>query len=408
MAGLVRLRHQTRLSTIVLCLLIASQPGIAWGAEGGSRIPCFVMGQVVTAPYNPFTSLFIEDPLFTFGLYPLPTNIDLSDKKKLDRVYYPRTAEILTEAYDVIILYDARVDHWTSRQFRDIDHAFREAGMVSVAVHSLSWDVWEATTLLDTSPISDYDSRYHLPWRMRFRREREPVFLPFAELGLEEAVGSAYAILTVKEGATIWADMLPHNIPWLVSWRPGGSNAGLQWAFGDKFDGGWWGVMPQYLDANRYSLDFATQLLLHSLDRPLIEDIHARREARQTLSVFRTRKLLVLSMLDWAERFGAITLPLSQGLEELEEEAEGAVELYLEQDYGGAISFIDELDSRVSELSVEANRIKDQALLWVFISEWLAVTSVSLLAGFVLWSLMVKRRMYRPVRETRFKADTYV
>ncbi len=358
-----------------------------------------------TAPYNPFTSLFIEDPLFNYGLYPLPTNINLRDKKKLDRVYYPRTADTLAESYDVIVFYDARVDHWTSRQFRDIGEVFREAGMVSVAVHSGSWTVWEGTTLYDLSPISDYDSRYHKPWRMRFRREREPVFLRFIDLGLEKAIGSAYAILTVKDGATIWADMVPQGTPWLVSWSPGGQNAGLQWVFGDKFDAGWWGVRPEHLGKNRYSLDFATNLLLYSLDRPLIGDIHARREARQMLSTLRTRKYLVLSMLDWAERFGARTLPISRGLLELERDAEEAVDLYLEQEYAAAISFIDELDSRVSDLGLEATRIKDQALFWVFISEWLAVTSVSLVAASVLWSLMVRRRMYRPAGGTRFRAD---
>jgi hypothetical protein len=408
MGGLAQTRSLICLWVTLISLPFVSPSGVAAGGEDGPRIPCFVMGQVVSAPHNPFTSLFLQDPLFTYGLFPLPTNIGVTDKRKLDRVYYPRTEKVLTSTYDVIVFYDARVDYWTPRQFQDIDHAFREAGMVSVTVHSVSWSVWEPTILYDLSPISDYDSRYHMPWRMRFRREREPVFLPFAELGLEEAAGSAYAILSVKEGATIWADMLPHNTPWLVCWKPGGGNAGMQWVFGDKFDRGWWGVVPEHLDANRYSLDFATNLLLHSLDKPLIVDVLARREARRMLSVFRSRKLLVLSMLDWAERFGANTLPLSQGLVELEEEAEGAVRLYLGQDYAGAISFIEELDSRVSSLSVEAGRIKDQALFWVFFSEWLAVTGVSLVTAFVLWSLMVKRRMFKPVEGTRFKRDAYL
>lgn len=392
----------------VIILLVAGQCGAVLGEGNDLRIPCFVMGQVVTAPYNPFTSLFLQDPLFRYGLYPLPTNINPTEKKKLDRVYYPRTSKMLTESYDVIVFYDARVDYWTSRQFRDIDYAFREAGMVSVTVHSLSWSVWEPTILYDLSPISDYDSRYHKSWKMRFRRERPPVFLPFAEIGLEKAVGSAYAILTAKEGATIWADMLPTNTPWLVSWKPGGGNAGMQWVFGDKFDGEWWGTLSGHRDTNKYTLDFATDLLLYSLDRPLISDIHARREARQQLSTFRTRKLLVLSMMDWAERCGANTLSLSKDLIELEQEAEKAEELYLEQDYDGAISFIKEVDSRVSEISAEAKRIKDQALFWVYVSEWLSVTSVSLVTGFVLWTLMVRRRIYKPAGGTRFKTDAYL
>jgi len=34
--------------------------------------------------------------------------------------------------------------------------------------------------------------------------------------------------------------------------------------------------------------------------------------------------------------------------------------------------------------------------------EWLAVTGTSMVCGFLLWLLMIRRRLYREVRTTRF------
>lgn len=390
--------------TILLLLLLVSPCQCVLAQADSTRISCFVMGQVVYAPWNPFTSLFMQDPLFQYALYPLPTSISLDEKRRLDRVYYPRTGRMLTESYEVIVFRDARVNHFSPGQFRDLEQAFREAGMVSVTVHSLSWtEAWLPTVLYDLSPISDYKFRFEGTWRASFRREREPIFLPFVDLGVDKVPGWEYGIMNVKEGATVWADMVPQGHPWLVSWRPGGSSAVLQWVFADKFDSSWWGSAQGARDSNPYAIDLATNLLLYSLDRDLIGDIHARREARHLLSTFRAQKLLILSMLDWAEKFGANILPLSCRLGEIEREAEGAVDRYLEQDYASAIAFMESMSWKVSDITTDAMRQKDQALFWVHVSEWLAVTSVLMISGVVIWSLMVRRWMYKEVRATRLR-----
>jgi len=45
--------------------------------------------------------------------------------------------------------------------------------------------------------------------------------------------------------------------------------------------------------------------------------------------------------------------------------------------------------------------LKDRALLWVYIIGWLAVTATALVSSFLLWSIMVRRRLYREVQLTR-------
>jgi dolichyl-phosphate-mannose--protein O-mannosyl transferase len=51
----------------------------------------------------------------------------------------------------------------------------------------------------------------------------------------------------------------------------------------------------------------------------------------------------------------------------------------------------------------DAVKLKDEALFWVYISEWLVVTAAAMVAGVVVWSLMVRRRMYRAVGTTRMR-----
>jgi hypothetical protein len=404
MSGTICSTSLAKASLLILLLLFSFGPSTTVLAQGDERrISAFVMGQVVHAPYVPFTVLFMQDPLFTYALYPLSTQLNEEEKSRLDKVYYPRTGKMLTEAYDVIIYRDARFDHFTPRQYHDLDYAFREEGLVSVTVHSLSWGIVQSSIIYDTTPISEYEYRMQGSWRVRLSRERDPIFIPFVDLGIEKVTGAEYGIMTPKPGATVWGELVPQGYPWLVSWKPGGGNAGMQWVFGDKFDSNWWGTVPAYRSSNLYGIDLATNLLLYSLDRPIIADILARKEARNVLQIFRSRELLVLSMLDWAERFGANGDPISRGLEDLEEEAEKAVDRYLDQEYVAAITFMNDLDPRIAEMSEQARRLKDQALFWVYIIEWMSVTGVSMAAGVTLWSLMVRRRMYRPVGQTRMR-----
>ncbi len=367
-----------------------------------SRIKCFLIGNV-GARLCPFTGYFREDPLFVYSVEPIPADLPDKDKLKIDRQYFPRHREALIE-YDFIVFSDARVQHFVPRQLQDLDYAFREGGVASFFSFGPSWlHAFGPGILYDIVPIREYDFYFHKPWRVSFRREREPVFTPFVELGMEKVLGEAFGQGTPKQGTTIWADMVPNGWPWLVSWRLGGTDAGVAWYNADEFNTVWWGLSAVAREANPYAIDLVTNLILYSRDMPLISDIFARREARRLISTFRGEKLLVLSMMEWAEMFGANVLPLSDQLAGLEEEVERATAMYLEQSYPDAISAMDEVSPKVIELTKRAMEIKDQALFWVYLSEWLAITSVSMVAGTAIWNLMIRRRAYREVRSTRLR-----
>jgi hypothetical protein len=144
-----------------------------------------------------------------------------------------------------------------------------------------------------------------------------------------------------------------------------------------------------------------TNLILYSLDRPLISDILLRHDARHQISAYGSTKLTILSMLEWADNFGANTIPLSREMNEVDSQFPTAIARYLEQDYAATTTVMSTMFETLNVLGQKAVDLKDEALFWVFLSEWLAVTAAAMVAGTVSWSLMVKRRMYRPVGTTR-------
>jgi hypothetical protein len=80
--------------------------------------------------------------------------------------------------------------------------------------------------------------------------------------------------------------------------------------------------------------------------------------------------------------------------------------LYLDQEYEGASGLIADIMSLIGDIEVDSIELKDRALLWVYVIEWLAVSGVALLCGSLLYALMVRRRMYREVSTTRLSLET--
>jgi hypothetical protein len=372
-------------------LIAAACPSTLAASE---RLSGIIVGSGV-ALINPFRILSIDDPLIDFDTYLLPWSLSTKDRQKLDRVYYPRARAELLE-YDLMVFHRANLEHFTGKQVHDLDYAFREAGMAAFCALSGLGLGWVGPVLLGVIPINEREvSPYSRSYTARFREDRDPVFTPLLKYGIEIVFGDTYTEMYVKQGAKIWADIVPYGLPWLVSWRPGGGDPGEVWTVAHTFDG-WWDEKN-----NPYVLDVATNMVFYSLDMELVSDIPARREARHLFRNARVQMSLILTMMNWADSFGARTDSLEERLLGLEKEAEKAAEEYIAQDYEPAISFLESLFEEVKLATEEAVRLKDGALLWVYTVEWLVVTGTCAGSGFMLWTVMVRRRSFREVETTR-------
>jgi hypothetical protein len=55
-------------------------------------------------------------------------------------------------------------------------------------------------------------------------------------------------------------------------------------------------------------------------------------------------------------------------------------------------------------LSDDAVKLKSRALRWVYLTEWLVTTGTLLASGYVAYSLLVRRRLYREIGTTRLRS----
>jgi hypothetical protein len=231
------------------------------------------------------------------------------------------------------------------------------------------------------------------------------LFLP---LGIEQFSGVWVGQLYPKQGATIWATLRQTNVPnpppggwpWLVSWRVG-SEKTLFWAAADDLEVKWWWGFYHPPTENPYGVDVLANIVYHSMGMPLPEDILLLHELRRRLIEFNDKKALSLSVIEFAEKFKANTGPLWREMAAIEDIRLNANEAYLLHEYEEANEILTEAETALSKVGDLAIRLKDNALIWVFIIEWLAVIATSMICGTTLWALMIRRRLYREVKTTR-------
>ena len=122
---------------------------------------------------------------------------------------------------------------------------------------------------------------------------------------------------------------------------------------------------------------------------------------RELFGDYEMRRGMILSLANFIDEFGASTVVLDRKLAELAAPRAQASSLYREQDYEGTLALIRQLIRETDDLQAFALKLKDRAMMWIYITEVSAVTGTSLVCGTILWLLMVKRRLYREVTVTR-------
>ena len=183
--------------------------------------------------------------------------------------------------------------------------------------------------------------------------------------------------------------------PFWVTWDPGEGRAFIQST--DWTPGGGTVLMrwPYYAD---YVINLMTYLSMN----PVPADLDLMHELRGMFQEFRSLKNYVFSIMDFAERLGANMMPVLEVLTEIDAEYQQSVEAYIDQDYPRAGEMIKSSIEGLSDASALAFRLKDQVMLWIYFIEWLIVTGTLSIAGFVIWTLMIRRRLYEEVESTRF------
>jgi len=109
------------------------------------------------------------------------------------------------------------------------------------------------------------------------------------------------------------------------------------------------------------------------------------------------RKSLLLSLLDFCDALGANTNTLMAQIDEADAIIAQALPRYLHLDFAAMLEACNQAEKRFKDIEQEPIALKEEALFRTYLIEWMAVTSTALFCGFVLWTVMIRRKLHRAV-----------
>ncbi len=390
-------------------------------AASPEPIAVLMVGQVF--PYEtPVAGWLENDPAFEYVVVPVRrdtggwTNYPEEEARRYVRLYFPRTYVSLL-SYDFLCYIDTYFAHLTGTQIDMMYRAISEegAGGLTTLGGGISWVPEYRQSWVSSSVGSAFPTDYVQPpdvvnYIEGFRiavsdsDSQAPVFGPFLALGIEDQLGRQAAELAAKDGSNTHATLRApgaEGMPFAVEWRYG---RGTTWSIATDIQTDYnlfwtqWGTGHGF----QYAMDLFLNIVLHASGREVLQDILRFHEVREKFSIYRETKSMLYSLLDFVEAFGANRQALDREMEEAELMYEEARALYVEQDIEAASDAMDAVFEELDRISGLSIRLKNNALLWIYVIEWISVTAALMVSGSILWTLMVRRRAYRSIGTTRF------
>jgi hypothetical protein len=404
-------------------------PPIAYGED---NIDILAIGQVLLRQ-SPIPLWFDADPLIDYVL--IPTDADSGgftgrDSDRYVRIYFPRNREELVEEFDFYVFPDGNLDPFTPAKIADIRYSMEKGlgGFVTMggdlsSSSGSAYPGWANSVLREILPV-ELNTRMQQDrsiFSIRVVKDDPPVLSMFVPLGIEGARGAyAFTYLTTRGGAKVWSRLrvvgltrwagklgLGGESDWLVSWRVGPSG-GIFWVVADDLDSYWWSpIFWRDVFDNEFADDLFINIILHSVGAPLPSDASQLNMLRNLYSKYNVERSLMFSLLDFADSFGAITRDVYLKMQEVDGVRLASYEKYREYAFADAAEIMKSAMSEFEILRNDAMDLKDSALFWIYLTQWVVVTGTSMVCGFVVWSLMVRRRLYREVVTTRLGFDRH-
>jgi len=342
------------------------------------------------------------------------------DIERFMRMYFPRSFKKLLN-YDFFFLAQVDMDFFSARQEKWLFDALLgyQKGALNTRSTMGKYDTeWRDSILSGAFPndvvavLSSPHYKSAKPGRLVVRDGPEVpnVMKPFKE-ELERIIGiyhdgspTLYTIpkpgsivLSYTENNLGIGEPIPGQIAHVFFWR---FNRSVTYTFQDMVYDIFW-TPREGSKENPFALDIVVNIVWHSTGRKLPSDPFLVHRFRSDLFSFGIRKSLLTSLLEFADLFGANPSKLFARLGGVEEWKQAASNSYLDGDFDGAMSTLSAALEALEELEEDAARLKDQALFWVYSAEWLVTTGTFLVAGVLVYTIMVRKGLYRPVATTR-------
>ncbi len=367
------------------------------------RIRMLMIGETASS-HQDATYFLLSDPMVSLTVIPAGDVANVETSKRFVRIYVPRTREKLVSNYDAIELFDFVPYILEDKHFHWMHDAVEDEGL-GLSLVEMGWygvtdwtgndaEAWMATVLYQAYPVDLVVGKQNaLTPYMDVVSGHPLVNLPGLEKFALTGVGS-HGIQMAREGSTV------HTV-----WRTGREDAIVGGTYGSGttliIPMGWDNV-PDATERNwDYYIDLVLNHACYVANVPLPDDPNLARALRLGFTEYRARRSLASSLIDFIGRFGANTLKVEKLIMDLEEERRVAEQLYVQGDHSAAWEMLDRVLVKLQAVSQESMKLRQRALLWIYLIEWLAIMATLLASTMVLWTLMVRRRLYRQVAATR-------
>jgi len=325
--------------------------------------------------------------------------------KRSLRIYMPRSYQNLVKKEDIVILSDANRNLFSGTTLKWFSDAVLKEGMGLLMTGGresfgayFGMPDWTPTPVGKILPVESTGQNKGPDGKVEVLKPKNVFMasLPWESIG---GYGFFYGCnpVTERDGAEILAQLVPKVgvvNPFLVwwdigegrtfamtaDWTPAGANEFLKWEF-----------YP----------DFAVNLMLFIADVEIPPDPIQVHRIRRKLEEYHLKRSFVISLIDFISRLGANPSKVETMLKEADDGLREVRGMYVDYDFDGSLVRAQSLVEDLDLATKAAFRLKDQALLWIYVTEWAAITGTSMGTGFLLWTLMVKRRLYREVGTTK-------
>jgi hypothetical protein len=352
--------------------------------------------------------VFFQDPKVRW--IPVPAHAWSMGKEafRMLRLYLPRSKERFLDEFDVVVICGMEALHlrpdfqeWLKEGMEQEGIGFVMADDSSSFGTSGTHTSWYIVPLGDLLPVEDKPVGGS-PYGSREAFHIIPA-IPGHEFTRNIPWNEVWVIANnrpwPREGSTVVTRMSEEHVI---------NRNGVQMVYWDLGPAGgrsvaWmqaWNANPEFWRW-RYSYDVIAHVAYYAARAEIPEDLVLMHNLRSMIGDYYFNRVYAISTLEFADKFKANTRGVEAMLKEVEDAKKEADRMFVDQEYEGSSAVMSGLLvdlEGVIEMAIEA---KDNALFWIFVIEWFVVTGTSMVAGALLWSLMVRRRLYHEVGETR-------
>jgi len=355
---------------------------------------------------------FVADPLTSVVALTGMSGTALEIDKKM-RIFMPRTYQDLLDKYDLLIMSDAIVQNFRT----DFIYWFRNSvidgglGLLMIGGYGSFGGTpfldspWGDTVLQDALPVvclprawdmGDQSISQAGVLEAVDRNDELMKSLPFDSLG-PYGVFHGCNIVELKQASRL-----------LANYRKSGGKVYPLLVYEEIGNGGSFAMTSDWtpyggIDFLKwpYYADFALNVAAYVTGNEVPQDVELAHKARTLMKDYKSLLETAQSVMEFVARFGANLNEADRLLTEISSGEKQGKQAYMHADLETSVTYLQAAMDDLLKASDRIWRLKDEALFWVYFTEWLVVAATGMICGFILWTVMVRRRLYREIAVTR-------